>query len=322
MYNEGASMPFFLTIIFSAVFLVAMPLTAQATPSYAAELPKTVLIEKPNFTASVSVVMPTRLELFWAKAEIPIVGGLFLFCFALAACVYQQHKSIKHYNKISRLSQGNNLSDLIKNLCHTSSLERLNAIQGLSSLADGSLAVHQRLILILTAYLRALLSDAGIRGTAGDEINLILHEIIDLRKIHPESIALDFSQMDFSALTLNNIDFKKTILIGANFNGAALRHIDFTAATLDRASFIGTKAQHCIFKDTSLRGTVWKLAEITECDGLTQTEIETAQKLSVVVIRKAQPIEQSPETVALHKQQLFNSFAHELTAPQDKTKLH
>lgn len=315
-------MQFLLTIIFSILYLVVIPPHAHAAPSFAAELPKTILIEKPEFTASVSVVMPTALERFWAKAEIPIVTAGFLLSLILAGFVYRQHRIISKLRKISPLSQGQTISTLINNLCHVSSLERLNAIQAIASLADGSVAVQQRLMILLTAYLRALLSDTKIRGTAGDEINLILHEIIALQKTRDEYITLDFSQMDFSTLHLNNLNFQKTILIGANFSGAILRHIDFTGAILDRASFIGTKVQHCTFQDASLRGTVWQLAEITQCVGLTQTEIETAQKLSVLITRKEHLLEQSPETIAFQKQQLLNSFAAEITTPQDKTKLH
>jgi len=91
-----------------------------------------------------------------------------------------------------------------------------------------------------------------MRPINDDELTNLLSNN-DSLKNHYLSL-IDFSRApNFSARTLENVNFDHSILHGVHFDGARMKNCSFSFATIENCSFKGTHMDHCSFEGVALK---------------------------------------------------------------------
>lgn len=299
--------------VFGCIFLNAG--TAAAVTGYTAP----IKIERPGFSASIEVVQESWLDGVWRQAEMPLVLGILLLIGALGGLIIWQQRRLRGLESRMIATTSNNLGKLITDLCDRNKLVRLAAVQQLGALGQLNNAAARRVMMVLSAYLKALCGDTQLRATTHTEIVATLLEMTLLRKEAGKTnpISLDFSGLNFSGLKLVDIDFSDAVLKNAQFRGTELRQVTFHGAALDHADFSLAHIHGSSFAGASLTGTVWQGAVIENCVALSQTEIASSN-VHKLLPKTSAP---SPEHLARQKQLALAMF-QDVQAPQDKSKLH
>lgn len=77
---------------------------------------------------------------------------------------------------------------------------------------------------------------------------------------------IDFSETDFSGMTLELVNFVNMDLNGCNFQGATLSEVDFSSSDLTSANFSRSELKEVKFNNAILNGTHFDSASILSCD--------------------------------------------------------
>ncbi len=77
---------------------------------------------------------------------------------------------------------------------------------------------------------------------------------------------LDLTELDFSNITLDKIDFSNTELAGTSFTDAHLANCNFSGSELKAADFIRANVIECEFSESVLNGTDFSYALINYCN--------------------------------------------------------
>lgn len=307
--------------LIAGFFLLISVMAAQAINT---AIPAPIQIERPGFTATIEVVQESWLDTVWKSAELPFAGMLILGLVGLGVFAAFQQRRMRGLETRMTLAASNNLGKLITDLCDRNRLVRLAAVQQLGALGHLDADAAGRVLIVLGAYLKALCSDAQLRGTTSIEIVATLQELTTLRHAlaRKRPTTLDLSGMDFSNLSINDIDFSDTLLSGSSFRGATLRNSSFQNAQLQRVDFSNADLNGCNFVGSNLTDALWLSATVQHCIALSSADIETSTKVRLVSGGKALSGAASPEQVARRKQLALAAFHADLQAPQDKSKLH
>ena len=311
----------FMLQLAALAFLLFSTLAAHALTT---TIPAPIQIERPGFTATIEVVQESWLDIAWKSAELPLAAVLILMVIGLGIFAVQQQRRMKGLETRMTLATTNNLGKLITDLCDRNRLVRLAAVQQLGALGHLSADAGGRVLIVLGAYLKALCSDAQLRGTTSIEIVAALKELTTLRQqlAQKRPTTLDISGMDFSGLSISDMDFSETVLTGSSFRGATLRNTNFHNAQLQRVDFSHTALNGCNFAGANLSDALWIGAKVEHCLALSPAEIEASSKVRLISGGKAQSGTASPEHVAQRKRLALAAFHADLQAPQDKSKLH
>lgn len=102
--------------------------------------------------------------------------------------------------------------------------------------------------------------------TKDELFDLILknpEKYLDHHKAHDE---LDLSELDFSNITLEGINFTNADLSGCNFSETTFTEIDFTDTDLTSADFSRANLVECNFSGALLNGTQFNYANVNYCN--------------------------------------------------------
>lgn len=77
---------------------------------------------------------------------------------------------------------------------------------------------------------------------------------------------IDLSELDFSSLTLEGIDFSDADLSGCSFNESSLTEVDFSNTDLTSADFSRANLVECNFSGSLLNGADYNYATVSFCN--------------------------------------------------------
>ena len=105
-------------------------------------------------------------------------------------------------------------------------------------------------------------------------IDYTKEELVSLIEKHPEKFNewkveredVDLSEIDFSNMTIREVDLSNVDLNSSSFSDCVLTLVNFSESDLSATDFTRAKVEECDFTDSTLAGAECSYSEITYCN--------------------------------------------------------